>query len=254
MAINRIENFKIEEKHLFSGIYGKAMEDVFIDEDLRCQGVYEALYCSLHEQGYTVVFYSQDPRRNFFSFRKNDLATLYNLTPRKTSENTTPTTQSTNRYVANIRSPFGNRRRAMANSASSIKESNKEEPEYDQIQTEDKNQHTFYRIADTVDPFLVVTNYIGSNPEKKTAFIFATGSSDRYSEEQTNYIDSMFETLRITFASRGIQARIIILYNCASSGQIFTDGHDTYFTNKHFRNKFLDANSGGSEEGSANPS
>lgn len=254
MAINRIENFKIEEKHLFSGIYGKAMEDVFIDDDLRCQGVFEALYSSLHKQGYTVVFYSQDPRRNFFSFRKNDLVTVYSLTPRKTAASSSPAVQPTTRYVADIRSPFGNRRKAMANSESSLKVENTEEPEYDQIQTEDKDQHTFYRIANTVDPFLAVTNYIGNNPEKKTAFVFATGSSDKYSEEQTNYIDSMFETLRITFVSRGIQARIIILYNCASSGQIFADGHDTYFTNKHFRNKFLDANSGGSEDGSANPS
>ncbi len=254
MAINRIENFKIEEKHLFSGIYGKAMEDIFIDNDLRCHGIFEALYHSLHKQGYTVVFYSQDPRRNFFSFRKNDLATLYNLTPRKTSKDASITTNQHSRYVANISSPFGNRRRTMANSKSSEQTEHHEEPDYDQIQTEDKNQHTFYRIADTVDPFLVVTNYIGSNPEKKIAFIFATGLSDRYSEEQTNHIDSMFETLRITFASRGIKARIIVLYNCTTSGQIFTDGHDTYFTNKHFRNKFLDANSGGSEEGSANPS
>ena len=65
MAISRIDNLDIEGKHLFSGIFGSGVEDIFIDEDLRPYGIFEALYRSLKRQGYTVLFYRQDPRRNF---------------------------------------------------------------------------------------------------------------------------------------------------------------------------------------------
>ena len=33
MAITRIENFRLSERHLFSGIYGTGVVDVFIDDD-----------------------------------------------------------------------------------------------------------------------------------------------------------------------------------------------------------------------------
>lgn len=255
MAISRIDNLDIEGKHLFSGIFGRGVEDIFIDEDLRRYGIFEALYLSLKRQGYTVVFYSQDPRRNFFSFRKEDLARLYNLTPNASSSGSSSDVPNGSRgYTANINSPFGNRRRRPQSERESRPQNNAEEPDYDQIQTEDRDEHRFFRISDSVDPFMVVTNYIGNHPESKTAFIFATGSSDRYSEQQTAHIDSMFETFRITFASRGIKTRIIVLYNCASSNSIFSESDDTYFTNRHFRNKFLDQNSAGSEEASSDPS
>ncbi len=112
MAISRIDNLDIESKHLFSGIFGRGVEDIFIDEDLRRYGIFEALYTSLKRQGYTVVFYSQDPRRNFFSFRKEDLARLYGLTPSGSSSGSSSgASDAPRRYTANINSPFGNRRR-----------------------------------------------------------------------------------------------------------------------------------------------
>lgn len=251
MSINRIANLNISGKHLFSGIFGRGVEDLFIDDDLRKYGIYEALYRDLKRQGYTVVFYSHNTKLNFFSYRKEDLARLYNLMPREGVSASAPVADR--RYVAQINSPFANRRRARQQ-ATPPPAPSPEEPDYDQIQTKNSNEHTLYRIADSVDPFMTVTNYIDDNPQSKIAFIFATGISDNFSEAQTENIDSMFEHLRVTFASRNIQARIIVIYDCGTSTQIFGDYADTYFTNKHFRNRFLDANASGSEDGSGSPS
>ena len=254
MAIQRIDNFDIARRHLFSGIYGQGIGDVFIDDDLRVYGIYDALYRSFKRQGYTVVFYSQASYRNFFSFRKEDLAIVYNLSPSHSHAGTPASPDSPRRYVANIDSPFGRRRKAAGGGKASQPSLASEEPEYDQIQTAGQGEHTFYRIADSVDPFSVVTNYIHSNFKRKVAFVFVTGLTDKYDEEQIGHINSVFEDFGITAASHGLQARIVVLYNCARCSQIFVDGQDTYFTSKHFRNKFLDSESVGHAEGVQHPS
>lgn len=249
MSIQRIDNFRLESRHLFSGIFGRGVEDTFIDSDLRSYGLWEALYMSLTRQGYTVVFYSQDPRRNFFSFRKRELATLYSLTPREASP-AAPATSPARRYVAQVDSPFGRRRRA-GGSAPVAPAVPAPEPDYDQIQTCLSGGHTFYRVADSVDPFMTVTNYIENNPQQKIAFIFATAFSDKFTPEQVRNIDSMFDSLKITFNSRGIQARIIMIYSCRSSSRLLDDSHDGFFTNKHFREVFLDSSDSGEGDSGA---
>ena len=144
MAITRIENFRLSERHLFSGIYGTGVVDVFIDDDLRIYGLWEALYKSLRASGYTVVFYSQDSNRNFFSFRKGDLAEFYNLSPRNNGASDSCASTTQKRYVAPINSPFGKRRRN--NNVGTLPQRNDdmENAEYDQIQTSLSGAHMFY--------------------------------------------------------------------------------------------------------------
>ena len=105
MKVRRVEYFNLPNRPLFSAIYGPGVKDDYVGSDLRRYGIWETLFLTFRSQGYNVVFYSQDPSRNFFSFRKDDLVELFGL-----KRNSTSTTKG-GRYVANIKSPFGNRRK-----------------------------------------------------------------------------------------------------------------------------------------------
>ena len=105
MKVKRIEYFNLPNRPLFSGIYGPGVKDDYIGPDLRRYGIWETLFLTFRSQGYNVVFYSQDPSRNFFSFRKDDLVELFGL-----NKNSVFTAKG-RRYVADIKSPFGNRRK-----------------------------------------------------------------------------------------------------------------------------------------------
>ncbi|MHC8415777.1 AAA family ATPase [Bacteroides hominis] len=248
MAITRIENFRLGERHLFSGIYGTGVVDVFIDNDLRIYGLWEALYKSLRASGYTVVFYSQDSNRNFFSFRKGDLAEFYNLSPRNNDASSSCASTAHKRYVAQINSPFGKRRRNNNVEAPSQKNNDTENAEYDQIQTSLSGAHTFYRIADSVDPFSAIANYINEHPEKKMAFVFATAFSDTYRDDQIDNIKSKFDTLKTNFNSRNMQSRVIAIYNSCDRLSIFHERGNEFFRSSFFKETLLHSSSSGNED------
>lgn len=248
MAITRIENFSLGERHLFSGIYGTGVVDVFIDNDLRIYGLWEALYKSLRASGYTVVFYSQDSNRNFFSFRKGDLAEFYNLSPRNNDASSSCASTAHKRYVAQINSPFGKKRRNNNVEAPSQKNDDTENAEYDQIQTSLSGAHTFYRIADSVDPFSAIANYINEHPEKKMAFVFATAFSDTYRDDQIGNIKSKFDTLKTNFNSRNMQSRVIAIYNSCDGLSIFHKCENEFFRSSYFEGTLLHSSSSGNED------
>lgn len=248
MAITRIENFSLGERHLFSGIYGTGVVDVFIDNDLRIYGLWEALYKSLRASGYTVVFYSQDSNRNFFSFRKGDLAEFYNLSPRNNDASSSCASTAHKRYVAQINSPFGKKRRNNNVEAPSQKNDDTENAEYDQIQTSLSGAHTFYRIADSVDPFSAIANYINEHPEKKMAFVFATAFSDTYRDDQIDNIKSKFDTLKTNFNSRNMQSRVIAIYNSCDGLSIFHKRENEFFRSSYFEETLLHSSSSGNED------
>lgn len=248
MAITRIENFSLGERHLFSGIYGTGVVDVFIDDDLRIYGLWEALYKSLRASGYTVVFYSQDSNRNFFSFRKGDLAEFYNLSPRNNDASSSCASTAHKRYVAQINSPFGKKRRNNNVEAPSQKNDDTENAEYDQIQTSLSGAHTFYRIADSVDPFSAIANYINEHPEKKMAFVFATAFSDTYRDDQIGNIKSKFDTLKTNFNSRNMQSRVIAIYNSCDGLSIFHKCENEFFRSSYFEGTLLHSSSSGNED------
>lgn len=248
MSIIRIENFRPAERHLFSGIYGAGVVDVFIDNDLRIYGLWEALYKSLRASGYTVVFYSQDSSRNFFSFRKGDLAEFYNLSPRNNGSSAPCASTAGRRYVAPINSPFGKRRRNNDVASPPRRNDEMENAEYDQIQTCLSGAHTFYRIADSIDPFSAIANYIDEHPEKKMAFVFATAFSDTYRDDQIDNIKSKFDALKTNFNSRNMQSKVIAIYNSRNGLSIFHERENEFFRSGFFKETLLHSNASGDED------
>lgn len=232
MKVKRIENFNLPNRPLFSGIYGPGVKDDFIGPDLRRYGIWEMLFLTFRSQGYNVVFYSQDPSRNFFSFRKDDLVELFGLRC-----NTTSTTIS-GRYVANIASPFAGRRRKAASSQALPPDDPKT---YSQIQERHEgSSRAFYRIANSVEPFATIAHYISEHPERKIVFVFNSAATDVY--EHPEDILPRLNNLKTTFNSTNCQAHIVALYDTETFDTIFEDGAGELFRGTFFQDSLVGAN------------
>lgn len=232
MKVKRIENFNLTNRPLFSGIYGPGVKDDFIGPDLRRYGIWEMLFLTFRSQGYNVVFYSQDPSRNFFSFRKDDLVELFGL-----RRNTTSIVGS-RRYVANITSPFAGRRRKAATNQTLPPD----DPEtYSQIQERHEGtSRAFYRIANSVEPFATIAHYISEHPDRKIVFVFNSAATDVY--EHPEEILPRLNNLKTTFNSINCQAHIVALYDTEIFDTIFEDGAGELFRGTFFQDALVGAN------------
>lgn len=78
MPIERIKSLDIDNRELFTAIYGlNGSSEVYITPDLRVHNMREALYLYLKRQGYSVVFYDDKA----FSFEEAPLIEFFNLSP-----------------------------------------------------------------------------------------------------------------------------------------------------------------------------
>lgn len=225
MSVNRLHNFGIGTRAMFSAIYGPGMDDVFLGPDLHYHDVYEMLYRTLRAEGYHVVFYSQDVHHHFYSYRKADLAEVYGLQ----AQSQPSASGNSGRYTAKIVSPFGKRR--LGQQTAPQRHAPEPEPDYAQIQTVEEGAHTYYRISDSIDPFGVIDTYVKRRPKAKTVFVFATASSDRY--ENGEHYKPTFELWMNKFKSQGYGTRIVLLYSVAQVKGLFNNS--VFFRTEAFR-------------------
>lgn len=231
MKVRRIENFNLPSRPLFSSIYGPGVKDDYVGPDLRRYGIWEILFLTFRSQGYHVVFYSQDHARNFFSFRKDDLVELFGLRKSVSSN------ASGGRYVANIASPFGGRRRRAA--------ANRQLPPddtetYSQIQEcLNDTERAYFRIRNDIDIFETITRYISEYPDRKMVFVFNSAFADVY--EHPENILPRLNNLKTTFNSTNCQARIVALYDTETFDSIFEDDAQELFRGAFFKDALVGA-------------
>lgn len=232
MKVKRIQNFNLPHRPLFSGIYGPGVKDDYVGADLKRYGIWEMLFLTFRSQGYNVVFYSQDPGRNFFSFRKDDLVELFGL------RRSTSAQAENGRYTANISSPFAGRRRRNAPSSALPSD----DPEtYSQIQERHEGTNrAFYRIANSVDPFTTISHYISEHPERKMVFIFNSAATDVYDHPES--ILPQLNNLKTTFNSTNCQAHIISLYDVETFDTLFCDDARELFRGTFFKDTLTGVN------------
>lgn len=233
MRVKRIQDFNLPNRSLFSGIYGSGVKDDYVGPDLRRYGIWEMLFLTFRSQGYNVVFYSQDPSRNFFSFRKDDLVELFGL------RRSTSALSGGGRYVAQIKSPFGNRRRNNATNSRTLPPDDTES--YSQIQEQHEGtSRAFYRIANNVEPFATISHYISEYPERKMAFVFNSAATDIYDHPEN--ILPQLNNLKTTFNSTNCQAHIVALYDAETFDTLFEDNAAELFRGTFFRDALIGAN------------
>lgn len=181
MPVERIKKLQIDDRGLFTGVFGK-LDDYYIDTDLRKYTLIQELYLYLTEEGYLTVFYTRD--QNFFSFREKDLAELFYL--QHSVEDKAPKRTS---FLSQIKSPFtsGVSRglRIKTDNEESESRSDRTETRYPGIgKAETKGLGPFYFLRKRERVLDFIFSYSDKHPDKKIALVFPSSKTEEFSNEK----------------------------------------------------------------------
>jgi len=184
MSVERIKRLQINDRGLFTGVFGK-LDDYYIDSDLRRYTLIQELYLYLTEEGYLTVFYTRD--QNFFSFREKDLAELFSL--QRSAENKAPEHTS---FLSQIKSPFT----SGVSRGLRIKTDNEETDPNPSYSDKRENRYPGIGKAETkgLGPFFFlrkrervldfIFSYSDKYPDKKIALVFPSSKTEEFSNEK----------------------------------------------------------------------
>ena len=109
MAVDRIKRLDIDNRPLFTGVYGYSYgQEYYVENNLNKYNLWQELYRYLRQQGYTTLFYSRE--YNFFSYEESQLETFFFKTPQQILEaegkvNVVAPQRQAKRFTARIASP-----------------------------------------------------------------------------------------------------------------------------------------------------
>lgn len=198
MTVDRIKKLDINNRSIFTGLYGYSYGDeYFIEENLCKYSFTQELYRYLRSEGYTTLFYNTE--FNFFSYEESQLETFFFKKPEEIQDeiNSNSSRTSHGRFVAPIASPNGrNRRRGIRlNSDDAQKRSNNQTS----TKTADFNSHeetterlvshrpnsilvyrmendSFFQLKSSEDVLKRIFSFIDNNPRHKLAVVFTMPS------------------------------------------------------------------------------
>lgn len=190
MTVERIKKLDINNRPLFTGIYGYSYgQEYFVESNLCKYNFWQELYRYMRSEGYTTVFYNN--AFNFFSYEESQLETLFF---KKTEE---ITNRRNGRFIAPIASPNGHNRRrgirlnsAQDNTQNSAKENNEAplqvspDSPSDQLVSHRPNAilikkivgDQFFQLKRSEGVLNAFFDFMDKNPNHKLAIIFTKPS------------------------------------------------------------------------------
>lgn len=109
MTVERINKLNIDDRPIFTGLYGHCYgQEFFVENNLCKYTFWQELYRYLRNEGYTALFYNAE--FNFFSYEESQLETFFFKKPEEINNNSDISFRSS-KFVAQIASPNGHNRR-----------------------------------------------------------------------------------------------------------------------------------------------
>ena len=262
MIVERIKKLDINNRPIFTGLYGYSYGQEFFVEDNLCKyNFWQELYRYLRSEGYTTVFYNAE--FNFFSYEESQLETLFFKKPEEISKGTRTTQASSHRFIAPISSPNGyNRRRGIRLS---------QRQDNNQNQSQDTNHRTHQDNDDVSSTALVSHNpgilvggstsdkffqikkdegvlrhffdFMRKNPEHKLIIVFTHPKAISFQPNVEDKWRSLIQKDYMDQQVAGLKHRILVcydvkdvegLYNAFESGRSFF--FDEWFRDQMFPN------------------
>ena len=198
MTVERIKKLDINNRPIFTGLYGYSFGDeYFIEENLCKYSFTQELYRYLRSEGFTTLFYNTE--FNFFSYEESQLETFFFKKPEEIlyENNSNSSCTSRRRFVAPIASPNGhNRRRGIRLKSEEVqKQSNAQhntkaagfdchEETTERLVSHRPNSilvhrmenDSFFQLKSSEDVLKRIFSFIDNNPGHKLAVVFTMPS------------------------------------------------------------------------------
>lgn len=242
MTVKRIRNLDINNRELFTGIYGlSATNEPYIEDNLCKYHLWQELYRYLHEEGYVALFYNR--AYNFFSYQLRDLELFLGKVQDGSSA-----TGATAQLVENIpirhprcRGPLGT---VSARSMQTISNDSQTQhsiantsiPYADIISGGNKEVGQFYQTKRSENRiFDMIFNFVDIHRNHRLVVIFTTPGETR--------IDDTEQVITELLARYGGQSitemplRLLALYHAQNAAQMLDilQNDRMFFYDKHFK-------------------
>lgn len=234
MAVRRIEDLDINNRQLFTAIYGQnSSSEVYITSDLRVHNLREALYLYLKQEGYATVFYDDKA----FSYEENPLIQFFNFT----TNNTEPVLSHRQRDFFRGKGPMS-RTRNLSSVSNGQAPQNANESHHDSIVVESTGNQRRFIVHQEEGFFKNVFSYAKRNPKSKLAIVFVSPTTLKYEDEQRRVIVNQWNELHQDFVRNNLALRIVTLYDYESAKRFidsFNSASDELFLLDPFKSLVL---------------
>ena len=243
MITERIDALKIQERGLFTAIYGvNRTDEVYITSDMKVYTLHEALYLYLCEQGYITVFFDD----KVFSYDEEQLIRFFeyetqNQTAQRTSTtSTTPAPSSGRRDFFKNKGPMA-KSRAKSFEQPSTPHSNSEvgQTHHDAVHFVGNKLERHYESHRTEGLFKILNHIVECDAERKVAIVFTNPSTIIYDERQQCVNENYISLIKTNYVARNVGLKIIALYDFQSH-ELFTQELENGTGKFFFRPPFKD--------------
>jgi AAA+ superfamily predicted ATPase len=235
MATNRIEALDIQNRPLFTAIYGlNSSSEVYITSDMRVNNLWEVLYIYLKRQGYAVVFYDDKA----FSYEEEPLIQFFKFTRNQSNQSSQPQKRDFFRGKGPMKST-----RNMNSVSQNQSQQKADESHHDSIVVESEGNQSRFIVYQEEGFFKNVFSYSHHNPQSKLAIVFVTPATLKFEDKQRRTILNKWNELHQNLNRNSVGLRIIVLYSYESAKQFsdsFNSASDELFLLEPFKSLVLD--------------
>ena len=242
MTVERIKRLDINNRPIFTGIYGHNFgQEYYVENNLCKYNFRQELYRYLRSEGYTTVFYNSGS--NWFSYEESQLETLFFRRPEEIAEqaNRSATQAPARRFVAPIASPNArNRRRGIRLNATNsplrdtVPETNVMTPpepavpssvngQQDSTQLVSHNPNRifvhktemdqFFQLKDDQSVLDRVFRFVDLNPGHKLAVVFTMPSEISFGNVENAWVTNLQARYSLQQYAGGSNLRLIVCYD-----------------------------------------
>ena len=216
MTVERIRKLDINNRPIFTGVYGNSFgQEYYVEENLCKYNFWQELYRYLRGEGYTTLFYNSE--FNFFAYEESQLETFFFKKPEEigkdSSSRTAAPQPATKRFVARIASPNGhNRLRGIRLNSRT-----------------DQPQETLSKDAEVVQPVETVSNQLVSH--RPNAILVHQTETDQFFQMKT---DERVLELVFRFMDKNPGHKLAVVFTMPSEIS-FGDVEDGWISNLQAR-------------------
>ena len=233
MVVDRIRRIDINNRPIFTGIYGYGYgQEYFVEDNLCKYNLWQELYRYMRSEGYTTVFYNSE--FNFFSYEESQLETFFFRKPEEIINDVVEVQRSSCRFIAPIASPNGhNRRRGVRlNKRHSDNVSNERETDNSQPQASPSSPDNqlvshrpnailvkktagdqFFQLRRREGVLSAFFDFVDKNPQHKIAIIFTKPSEISFQPALENAWRTRLQTDYSQQRVAGLKHRLIVCYD-----------------------------------------